>query len=227
MELINFYEQMPDSLKPVKQENLGFDKHGITLPCRILISGSSNQGKTLAILNYLKLACDKKRGQYDHVHIYTKKSESLYEYMKYKNPTCVTINEIDENFEFPSVESFDGKQSNFVIFDDLIADKKLCEKVTPFFIRGRKLRPLPLNMAFITQDFRATPSVLRKNMTHAWIFKPSTEREKTTMYQDIPLLKNKDLWQRLKVKKKSTDPNNFLNIDLNKDTVRINFSKLE
>lgn len=227
MELINFYEQMPDILRPVKQENLGFEKHGITLPCRILISGSSNQGKTLSILNYLKLACDKKRGQYDHVHIFTKKSEPLYEYMKYKNPSCVTINEIDDSFEFPSVESFDGKKSNFIIFDDLIADKKLCERVTPFFIRGRKLRPLPLNMAFITQDFRATPSVLRKNMTHAWIFKPSTEREKTTMYQDIPILKNSDLWNRLKIKKKSSDPNNFINIDLNKDTDRINFSRLE
>lgn len=226
MDLINFYEQMPACLKPIKQENLGFEKHGITLPCRILISGASNQGKTLSVLNYLKLAQDKKRGQYDHIHIFTKKSEPLYEYMKYKNPTCVSIYEVDDNFIFPEVESFDGTKSNFLIMDDLIADKKICEKVTPFFIRGRKLRPLPLNMAFITQDFRATPSILRKNMTHLFLFKPSTQREISTISQDVPLLKNSDLWQRLKIKKHPNDPNNFINIDLNKDTARINFSKL-
>lgn len=223
MSLVNFYELLPESLRPIKQENLGFDKHGITLPCRILISGSSNAGKTLSILNYLRLARSKTKGQYDHVHIFTKKSEPLYDFMKLKNPSCVTIHEMGSDDRLPSVEDFDGSKQHFVIFDDLIGDKKLSEQVIPFFIRGRKLRPNPLNMCFLTQDFRATPATLRKNMTHLWIFKPSTEREKKVIAQDVPLLKDTDLWTRMKQKSKPTDPNNFINIDLNKDTARINF----
>lgn len=223
MSLVNFYELLPESLRPIKQENLGFDKHGITLPCRILISGSSNAGKTLSILNYLRLARSKTKGQYDHVHIFTKKSEPLYDFMKLKNPSCVTIHEMGSDDRLPSVEDFDGSKQHFVIFDDLIGDKKLSEQVIPFFIRGRKLRPNPLNMCFLTQDFRATPATLRKNMTHLWIFKPSTEREKKVIAQDVPLLKDTDLWTRMKQKAKPTDPNNFINIDLNKDTARINF----
>jgi len=227
MSLINFYELLPDSLRPVKQANLGFENHGITLPCRILISGSSNAGKTLSILNYLRLARTKTKGQYDHIHIFTKKNEPLYEYMKLKNPSCVTIHEMGSDDEFPRVEDFDGSKSHFVIFDDLIGDKKLSEKVIPFFIRGRKLRPNPLNMCFITQDFRATPATLRKNVSHFWIFKPSTEREKTVMYQDVPILKNKELWARLEKKENLTDPSNFINVDVGNNTARINFSKLK
>jgi hypothetical protein len=227
MSLINFYELLPDSLKPVKQQNLGFENHGITLPCRILISGSSNAGKTLSILNYLRLARTKTKGQYDHIHIFTKKNEPLYEFMKLKNPSCVTIHEMGSDDEFPKVEDFDGSKSHFVIFDDLIGDKKLSEKVIPFFIRGRKLRPNPLNMCFITQDFRATPATLRKNMTHLWLFKPSTEREKKMIAQDVPLLKDGNLWRLVSQKANESDPNNFINVDLNKDTARINFSKLK
>ncbi len=222
--LINFYELLPDSLRPVRQENVGFQNHGISLPCRILISGSSNAGKTLSILNYLRLAQNKKKGQYDHVTIITKKSEPLYDFMKLKNPNNTTILEMTSpDSQLPSLESFDGRKAHFVIFDDLIGDKKLCEQVVPFFIRGRKLKPFPLNMCFITQDFRAVPATLRKNMTHLWLFKPSTNREISTITQDVPLLRDSDLWRRLSIKQDPSDPNNFINVDLVKDNVRINF----
>lgn len=225
--LINFYEYLPDELKGVKVNNIGFKNHGITLPCRILISGSSNQGKTLSILNFLKLSQDKRKGQFDFITVITKKVEPLYEFIKMKNPKCVDIIEMSDKYSMiPNIEDFDGTKQNFVIFDDLINDKHLMPQIKEFFTRGRKLRPYPLNICFLTQDFRATDPTIRKNVSHFWIFKPTTEREKTVMYQDLPMLKNKEIWERLKNKEKSTDPNNFINIDVNNGTMRINFEKI-
>jgi uncharacterized protein (DUF302 family) len=225
--LINFYELLPDELKVKKVPNIGFKNHGITMPCRILISGSSNQGKTLSILNYLKLCQDKKKGQYDRITVITKKIEPLYEYIKMKSPKNVDIIEMtDDDSVIPDIESFNGAEQNFVIFDDLITSKHLMKDIKEFFIRGRKLKPYSLNMCFITQDFRATDPMIRKNVSHFWIFKPTTEREKTVMYQDIPILKNKELWDRLGKKKNHDDPSNFINIDVANNNARINFEKI-
>lgn len=225
--LINFYELLPDELKVKKVPNIGFKNHGISMPCRILISGSSNQGKTLSILNYLKLAQNGKKGQYDRITVITKKLEPLYEYIKMKNPKNVDIIEMaDDDSVLPSIDSFNGAEQNFVIFDDLINEKHLMKDIKEFFTRGRKLKPYPLNMCFITQDFRETNSTIRKNVSHFWIFKPTTDREKIVMYQDLPILKNKEIWTRLQKKENSTDPANFINVDVANNTMRINFEHI-
>lgn len=225
--LINFYELLPDELKVKKVPNIGFKNHGISMPCRILISGSSNQGKTLSILNYLKLAQNGKKGQYDRITVITKKLEPLYEYIKMKNPKNVDIIEMaDDDSVLPTIDSFNGDEQNFVIFDDLINEKHLMKDIKEFFTRGRKLKPYPLNMCFITQDFRETNSTIRKNVSHFWIFKPTTDREKTVMYQDLPILKNKEIWTRLQKKENSSDPANFINVDVANNTMRINFEHI-
>lgn len=225
--LINFYELLPDELKVKKVPNIGFKNHGISMPCRILISGSSNQGKTLSILNYLKLAQNGKKGQYDRITVITKKLEPLYEFIKMKNPKNVDIIEMaDDDSVLPTIDSFNGAEQNFVIFDDLINEKHLMKDIKEFFTRGRKLKPYPLNMCFITQDFRETNSTIRKNVSHFWIFKPTTDREKIVMYQDLPILKNKEIWTRLQKKENSTDPANFINVDVANNTMRVNFEHI-
>ena len=225
--LINFYELLPEELKVKKVPNIGFKNHGISMPCRILISGSSNQGKTLSILNYLKLAQNGKKGQYDRITVITKKLEPLYEYIKMKNPKNVDIIEMaDDDSVLPTIDSFNGAEQNFVIFDDLINEKHLMKDIKEFFTRGRKLKPYPLNMCFITQDFRETNSTIRKNVSHFWIFKPTTDREKIVMYQDLLILKNKEIWTRLQKKENSTDPANFINVDVANNTMRINFEHI-
>ena len=80
-ELTNFYNHIPAHLKPKKVKNLGLARHHVEFPCRILITGKSNMGKTLAILNFLNLA----GLQFDKLTIITKKTEPLYEMMKYRN----------------------------------------------------------------------------------------------------------------------------------------------
>ena len=219
-ELINFYKLLPSNLKPAKVKNLGFEKHHVDFPCRILISGRSNSGKTLAILNFLALAGP----QFDHLTIITKRAEPLYQMMQQANPGSCDIIELGAEGEFPTIESFDGNLQNFVIFDDLCnSDYMKCCK--EFFIRARKAQPYALNMCFITQDFYRTDSMLRKNMTHAWIFKPASMNEQRSIERDFPILKQMpQIWTALN-KKRSDDVNRFINICSDTGAVRINFGE--
>lgn len=218
-DLVNYYKLLPKELQPAKVTNLGFKKHHVSLPCRILVSGKSNSGKTLAILNFLRLAGP----QFNKITIITKKVEPLYDMMKLKNPECCDIIELaNDGAVFPRLDTFDGSLQNFVIFDDLV-NSEFMRDCKEFFIRGRKLKPYPLNMCFITQDIYKTDSMLRKNMTNAWIFRPASRNEERSIEKDFPMIKEvPGIWGVLN-KKKDDDLNNFINIDSEKGTMRINF----
>lgn len=220
-DLVNYYKFLPKELKPAKVKNLGFSKHHVSFPCRILVSGKSNSGKTLSILNFLSKAGP----QFDYLTIITKKVEPLYEMMKLNNPdSCKIIELSNDDAEFPTVESFDGTKQNFVIFDDLV-NSEYMKNCKEFFIRGRKTRPYALNMCFITQDYFKTDSMLRKNMTDVWIFKPATTNEQRSIERDFPILKEiRNVWRNLN-KKNVDDVNSFININTDTGIVRINFGK--
>ena len=218
-DLINYYNYLPSNLKPAKVKNIGYNKHHVDFPCRILVSGKSNSGKTLAILNFLALAGP----QFDKLTIITKKVEPLYEMMKQNNPDSCEIIELGNEGEvFPKIESFNGNLQNFVIFDDLV-NSEYMKNCKEFFVRGRKTRPYALNMCFITQDYFKTDSTLRKNMTDTWIFKPASMNEQRSIERDFPILKQiPQIWTALN-KKRSEDVNKFININSDTGAVRINF----
>lgn len=218
-ELVNYYKHLPKELQPKVVKNLGFKKHHVTFPCRILVSGKSNSGKTLSIMNFLRLA----GAQFNKITIITKKIEPLYEMMKLKNKDCCDIIELGEDGAvFPPIDSFDGTLQNFVIFDDLV-NSEFMKDCKEFAIRGRKTKPYPLNFCFITQDYFKTDSMIRKNMTHAWIFKPASRNEERSIEKDFPVIKEIPKAWSLLNKKKETDVNSFLNIDTESGVVRINF----
>lgn len=221
--LTNFYKILPDELKSTQMENIGYSQHGINLPCRLLICGPSGRGKTLSILNFLKLCQRGKRGQFDEIHIFTKKNEQLYQYMEYKNPKNTFITEMSEGSEIPQVDSFDTSKRIFIIFDDLINDKHLFKEIKEYFVRCRKTKPYPISICFLSQDYRAIDPTMRKNVTNTFLFKPSTNRELRTLFQDLPLLNNTEIIKKLN--EKNDDMYNFANIDNENNTIRINFGK--
>jgi len=218
-ELINFYKLLPKDLQPKKIKNIGYSKHHVNLPCRILVSGKSNSGKTLSIMNFLKHAGP----QFNKITIITKKIEPLYMWMQKSNPHACEIIQLADNGKMPLISDFDGSVQNFVIFDDLVNSKEHMNLCKEFFIRGRKLSPYPLNMCFITQDYFKTDSMLRKNMTNCWIFKPASTNEQKSIEKDHQVLKEMPgIWKNLN-RKNPDDVNNFINIDTESGVVRINF----
>ena len=218
-ELINFYKLLPKDLQPKKIKNIGFSKHHVNLPCRILVSGKSNSGKTLSIMNFLRLS----GAQFHKITIITKKIEPLYQMMKQQNPLACDIIQLADGAHMPLLSDFYGSLLNFVIFDDLVNSPEHMKLCKEFFIRGRKLSPYPLNMCFITQDYFKTDSMLRKNMTNLWIFKPSSTNEQKNIERDQPMLKEiPNIWKNLN-KKNYDDVNSFLNVDCDSGIVRVNF----
>ena len=68
------------------------------------------------------------------------------------------------------------KRRLLIVFDNITADmefhKKLSQKVTEFFLRGRKL-----NISLVSQSYFKIPKTVRRNATHYFIVKITNKRK--------------------------------------------------
>lgn len=141
-------------LKVEKSHNPSFKKHGIDVPFRMLIVGASGTGKSLTVLNLIKII-DK---TFKQIIICCKsKAEPLYEYLETKLP--------DESIvfyegEIPPIESFDDNIQRLIVFDDLVLSKDLQPGIGEYFIRGRKKG---FSCIYISQNYFSIPKPIRSN----------------------------------------------------------------
>ena len=155
-------------------------------PCRILIIGGSQSGKTNALLNLINNQPD-----IDKIYLYAKDSyEDKYQLLinirqstrlKHFNDSKVFIveysNDMHDVYENINNYNPDKENKTLIVFDDMIADminKKLNSIVTELFIRGRKLN---ISLVFITQSYFKVPKDVRLNTTHFFIMKTPNKRE--------------------------------------------------
>lgn len=176
-DIVNLYKVMPSKFRP-KYHNPCFENHKINLPFRILIVGASGSCKSV-------VACDLIRRMNDtfgNIKIITKAQEPLYDFLKSKIPPSHL--QVSEGItSTPDLNSFieDDEMKelqHLVIFDDLVLeDKRLQDRlIAPYFIRGRKIAK-GINTIYITQSYYATPSTIRKNLTHIIIKKLANNRD--------------------------------------------------
>lgn len=129
--MINFYSR----IKAKKSHNPNYAIHGIQLPARILLCGGSGAGKTNFALNILKVM----KNTFSKVIICCKtKHEPLYEMIESKLKDNV---QFYEDGNVPDIKQFENNEEPiFMIFDDLVnADKKVQQKISEYFLRGRKM----------------------------------------------------------------------------------------
>lgn len=219
MSLINFYDKLPKKYKKSNNKNPNFKNHKINLPAFICISGRTGSGKTNSIINFLS-KCD---NTFDKVIICCKNfnSDPLYRFMKDKNKECVDIYED----EIPNINDFENNKQYFVIIDDLVGDNQHTKSIQEFFKRGRKLG---ISCAFLTQDYFATDSFIRKNMNYLWLFPSNTKIEMNNILRNFPFLKNNLEVIERAIESKENDcekniPLSFINIDCIKCKARLNF----
>tara|TARA_R110000868_G_scaffold174354_1_gene411017 strand:- start:97 stop:765 length:669 start_codon:yes stop_codon:yes gene_type:complete len=218
--IINFYKKLPKKYIENKNHNPHFNKHGIVLPAFICISGRTGSGKTNSIMNFLSMASD----TFDKVIICCKnfKSDPLYVYMKDKNKDLVEVYED----AVPSLDTLDPSMQYFVIIDDLVGDKKHEKNILEMFKRGRKFGK-GVSCAFLTQDYFATSSFIRKNMNYLFLFPSNTSVEMNNMYRNFPFMReHQDVINKAIESKEKSDgqsPLSFLNINCIKNTVKLNF----
>jgi|688.fasta_scaffold318810_2 hypothetical protein len=220
MSLINFYSKLPKKYLNNKINNPHYNIHGISLPAFICVSGRTGSGKTNAIINFLS----KSSGTFDEVIICCKNfnSDPLYRFIQDKNRDSVSVYEDI----IPNLDEFDSSKQYFVIIDDMVGDKIHTKSIQEFFKRGRKLG---ISCAFLTQDYFATDSFLRKNMNYLWLFPSNTKLEMNNICRSFNFIKDQDnmnIVEQATDSKKNSDgskPLDFINIDCIRCKVKLNF----
>ena len=152
-QLKNLYaeKEMQPFLEKVFNPN--YSTHGMSLPFRMLIIGSSGSGKTLTLANVLRAFS----GTFQTITIVTKnKNEPIYEYLESKlGESGLAVVEGQENL--PPLDGFDKKENHLIVLDDLVLDKNQ-KKIEEYFVRSRKVG---CSCIYISQSFYAVPKMIR------------------------------------------------------------------
>lgn len=145
---LNLYKKLKDKYKDDIINPEYMKKHIFNLPCRILIVGASNAGKTNTAFNILQ----NMNNTFIEVIICAKSdTEPLYDVLKdkLKNKLKIFIGQIPlENKKkgtqpnIPKIEEIEEKDDKgyipkLIIFDDLCLEKNQ-DRISEYFIRGRK-----------------------------------------------------------------------------------------
>lgn len=169
VEVINFYDVMPQKYKKNEIHYPTEHLYKIKLPCQMLITGRTGSGKTNILVNLYK-----KIGVFTKVVLCAKDTtESLYAYL------IDVIREVEKDMKkdmltvcntlegLPSVDTMSDKDITLVIFDDQITESAVdLRRAEEYAIRGRKKG---CSTVFITQSFFDAPAKSRKQ-TGYWIF---------------------------------------------------------
>jgi uncharacterized pyridoxamine 5'-phosphate oxidase family protein len=208
MSLPNPYLKLPAKYK-TKTDNPNFDKHGIELHFRMLVSAPSGSGKTSFVYNLLHIMDN----TFDKIYVITaNKDEPLYNHLEEKSKGRIIITEGISSI--PDMDTFKkDTDQTLIIFDDLV-NKKNQQPIINFFIRCRKVATSAI---YISQSYYDVPTIIRKNVNYAVFLKLGGVKELKMIMRDYSMddinqLKNmfdyatRDKFQVLIIDKESQDP---------------------
>ena len=196
-------------------ENPNIKHHGLKIPFRMLIVGSSGAGKSQLIVHIL----NKMKNTFGNIKLFCRnKDEPIYNYIADKIPA--THLQIYEGIEkLPSltkdkngeIKDFDKDLQHLVIFDDLVLEKDQ-RRIEEYFIRARKIAK-GISIMYLTQSYFGVPKTIRINLNYMILKKLSSLRDLNLIMSDYNLGvdKNKLLSIYEYCTDKSTD---FLLLDL-------------
>jgi hypothetical protein len=205
----NYYK----SIKTTKIHNPNYKEHGLLVPFRMLICGTSGSGKTNMLLDLIH----KMSGTFTNIIICLRsKEEPLYQYLESKIPEGLDFIECRSSFDIPDLN--DLEEQSLVVFDDLVTEKdqsKICE----FFIRARKKM---ISCIYISQSYFAVPKMIRSQCSYIVLKKINSNRDLNLILKDFPLdIKLEDLKRIYASVSKGIEQ--FLLIDINKNEFRKNY----
>jgi hypothetical protein len=205
---INFYTQKKVKKFLTKSINPHFEDHGIKVPFRGVLVGSSGSGKTNTLLNVIA----KMGGTFNHIYIYTRAQEPLYDFLKSQLPDGVlSIHyDLDKCREFKE-ETYYGQ--SLVIFDDMVNEKdQKC--IQELFIRGRKIAG-GISILYLTQSYYKVPKIIRSQCQYIFILKVSGVRDLKSILSEYSLgVEKQNLTDMYEYACVSSEFGSFLLIDL-------------
>lgn len=203
-DITNFYE-LKGVKKFMKQKmNPNYNFHKISIEMKGIIVGSSGSGKTQTVLDIIS----KFPNTFNHIYIYTKAEEPLYNYLESKlKKDLLTISyNLDDLRNFKD-EDYYG--SSLVIIDDMVNEKKQ-ECIQELYIRGRKLG---VSMLYLSQSFFKIPKLIRLQADYIFIIKVPNLRDLNLILTEFSLNAKKEQLQNM-YKYACNDFGNFLLIDM-------------
>ena len=218
-ELLDWYKKIPSKYL-TKSHNPNYNIHGIKVPFRMLIIGSSGSGKTQTLLNLIH----NMGNTFNDIYIITKnKQEPLYEYLEDKlGKQGLTVVEGIDNA--PDLDKdINKKDQTLIIMDDLVLERNQ-RHLEEFFLRARKQN---CSLVYISQSYFAVPQMIRKNLTYLVIKQLANLPDLFRILREYSL--GVDKKQLMKIYEDSTKDNkqDFLLVDLDaepKDRFRKNFN---
>ena len=220
-ELLDWYKKIPSKYL-TKTHNPNYNIHGLKIPFRMLIIGSSGAGKTQTLLNIIH----NMGNTFNDIYIITKnKNEPLYEYLEDKlGKHGLSVVEGINNA--PDLDKdIDKEDQTLIIMDDLVLEKNQRE-LEGWFTRARKLN---CSLIYISQSYFAVPPMIRKNLTYLVIKQLANLPDLFRILREYSL--GVDKKQLLKIYEASTQDNkqDFLLVDLDaepQDRFRKNFNDI-
>jgi hypothetical protein len=195
-----------DECKKDKVHNPNYKLHLIAIPFRMFVIGQCGGGKTTFIIELIH----RMSGTFEEIIICCRsKHQKLYEMLEEKCPTGVVFYEN----EIPPIDTFKDKKQRFIIFDDLLNDKKMDVAVSQYAIRGRHFN---LSLAYLTQNYYTVPKIIRQQMNYIVMKKVGSIKDARMIVKEFGLeLDAQDLFNLYKECTK--DKGDFLMIDLEDD----------
>ena len=134
-EIINCYELKKVQKFTKASINPNYKNNNIKVPFRALLIGSSGAGKTNLLMNIIH----RFPGTFNHIYIYTKAIEPIYEYLESQlDSSLLTV-----KYDLTSCNSFSEEDyygQSLVIFDDMVNESEKDQKcIKELYIRGRKI----------------------------------------------------------------------------------------
>jgi hypothetical protein len=221
IEMIDWYKKIPSKYL-TKSHNPNYNIHGLKVPFRMLIIGSSGAGKTQTLLNIIHNMGD----TFNDIYIVTKnKNEPLYEYLEDKlGKQGLSVVEGISNA--PDLDKdIDKEDQTLIIMDDLVLEKNQ-RTLEEYFLRARKQN---CSLIYISQSYFAVPQMIRKNLTYLVIKQLANLPDLFRILREYSLGVDKN--QLLKIYENAISDNkqDFLLVDLDaepKNRFRKNFSDL-
>jgi hypothetical protein len=163
--IINFYEL--DAVKAYKKKTINpkYKSHGINVPFRSIIIGSSGSGKSNLILNLIS----QMKNTFNMIYIYTRfKAESLYEFLESKiDKGFLEIHEGIDKLKNAKDDDFFGQ--TLTIFDDLCFERdQNC--IGEMYIRGRKIAG-GISLCYLSQSYFKIPTTIRQQSQYIFLKK--------------------------------------------------------
>lgn len=203
--------------KTPKVHNPNFKEHGIIVPFRMIICGSSGSGKT----NWLLDLIHRMSGTFMNIVVCCRcKEEPLYNYLETKIKDGLTFYEVQNAIDIPDLDLLEPK--TLIVFDDLVsAGKDVQIKIAEYYIRARKKE---VSCVYIAQSYFAIPKIIRQQVNYIVLKKINSSKDLSLILKEFPIDIKLDEFKRIYAEA-SRGIEQFLLIDINKNEFRKNWKK--